>query len=142
MNPRYLLRSFFLTVVFGSLLFSFFSVAAPIDESISKVDPKRITVGPQIYADQLLKLKRQGFSVIINNRPDGEERSQPSSREIQLEAEDLGLDFFHIPVSPLGINKENIDAMANALARTPGPVFAFCRSGSRSKKLKNSLPPL
>ena len=142
MNPRFLLRSFFLTVVFGSLLFSFFSVAAPFGESISKVDPKRITVGPQIYADQLLKLKRQGFSVIINNRPDGEERSQPSSREIQLEAEYLGLDFFHIPVSPLGINNENIDAMANALARTSGPVFAFCRSGSRSKKLKNSLPPL
>ena len=142
MNPRVLPRSFFLTGVFGLLVFSFFSVAAPVDESTSKADPKRITVGPQIYADQLLKLKRQGFSVIINNRPDGEERSQPSSREIQLEAEYLGLDFFHIPVSPLGINNENIDAMANALARTSGPVFAFCRSGSRSKKLKNSLPPL
>ena len=55
MNPRFLLRSVFLTVVLGSLLFSFFSVAAPIDESVSKVDPRRITVGPQIYADQLLK---------------------------------------------------------------------------------------
>ena len=142
MNPKVLPRSFFLTRVFGLLVFSFFSVAAPIDESTSKADPKRITVGPQIYADQLLKLKRQGFSVIINNRPDGEERSQPRSREIQLEAEYLELDFFHIPVSPLGINKENIDAMANALARTSGPVFAFCKSGSRSKKLKNSLPPL
>ena len=142
MNPRFLLRSVFLTVVFGSLLFSFFSVAAPIDESISKVDPKRITVGPQIYADQLLKLKRQGFSVIINNRPDGEERSQPSSKKIQLKAEDLGLDFFHIPVSTLGINKENTEALAEALASTSGPVFAFCRSGARSKKLKNSLPSL
>ena len=142
MNLRVLPRSFFLSGVFGLLVFSFFSVAAPIDESTSKVDPKRITVGPQISASQLLKIKGQGFSVIINNRPDGEERSQPSSREIQLKAEDLGLDFFHIPVSPLGINKENIDAMANALARTSGPVFAFCRSGARSKKLKNSLPEL
>ena len=142
MNPRFLLRSFFLTVVLGSLLFSFFSVAAPVDESISKVDPKRITVGPQVYADQLLKLKRQGFSVIINNRPDGEERSQPSSKKMQLKAEDLGLDFFHIPVSTLEIKKENIEALTEALASTSGPVFAFCRSGARSKKLKNSLPSL
>ena len=87
MNPRVLPRSFFLTGVFGLLVFSFLSVAALNDETTSKADPKRITVGPQIYADQLLKLKRQGFSVIINNRPDGEERSQPSSKKIQLEAE-------------------------------------------------------
>ena len=142
MNLRVLPRSFFLSGVFGLLVFSFFSVAAPIDESTSKADPKRITVGPQISADQLLKLKGQGYSVIINNRPDGEERSQPSSREIQLEAEDLGLDFFHIPVSALGINKENTEALVEALASTSGPVFAFCRSGARSKKLKNSLSAL
>jgi uncharacterized protein (TIGR01244 family) len=142
MNPRVMPRSFLLSVVFGLLVFSFFSVAAPIDESISGADPKRITVGPQIYVDQLLKLKRQGFSVIINNRPDGEERAQPSSKKIQLEAEYLGLDFFHIPVSTLGINKENTEALVQALASTSGPVFAFCRSGARSKKLKNSLPKL
>ena len=142
MNPRVMPRGFFLPVVSGLLVFSFFSVAAPFDESISKVDPKRITVGPQIYADELLKLKRQGFSVIINNRPDGEERSQPSSKKIRLKAEDLGLDFFYIPVSTLGINKENTEALAEALASTSGPVFAFCRSGARSKKLKNSLPSL
>ena len=140
MNPRVMSRSFFLTVVFGLLVLSFFSVAGPIEESISKVDSKRITVGPQIYADQLLKLKRQGYSVIINNRPDGEERSQPSSKKIRLKAEDLGLDFFYIPVSTLGINKENTEALVQALASTSGPVFAFCRSGARSKKLKNSLP--
>ena len=79
MNPKVMPRSFFLPVVFGLLAFSFFSVAAPIYEGISGAVPKRITVGPQIYADQLLKLKRQGFSVIINNRPDGEERAQPNS---------------------------------------------------------------
>ena len=142
MNPRDLLKSFFLTVRFGSLVFSFFSFVAPIDGSISRVDPKRITVGAQIYSDQLLKLKRQGFSVIINNRPDGEERSQPNSKKIQLEAEALGLDFFHIPVSTLGIKKENTEALVEALASISRPVFAFCRWGARSKKLKNSLLPL
>ena len=140
MIPRVMPRSFFRTVVVGLLVFPFFSVAAPINGSTSKADPKRITVGPQIYADQLLKLKRQGFSVIINNRPDGEERSQPSSKKIQIEAEYLGLNFFHIPVSPLGISKENIDELAKALTTTSGPVYAYCRSGTRSENLKNSLP--
>lgn len=140
MNPRVMPRSFFLLIVFGLLVFSFFSNAAPIDESISGADPKRITVGPQIYADQLLKLKRQGFSVIINNRPDGEEKNQPNSKKIKFESESLGINFFYIPVSPLGISKENINELAKALTSTSGPVYAYCRSGSRSESLKNSLP--
>ena len=77
--------------------------------------------------------------MIINNRPDGEEETQPANRDLQFEAESLGLDFYHIPVSPLGINKESVDAMVSVLASTSGPVFAFCRSGTRSNKLKNSL---
>jgi len=140
MNNRVLLSSFSFLTVF--LVFPFFSFAALMDEGMWKADPERITVGSQIYPAQLANLKRQGFSVIINNRPEGEEQTQPTNKTLQLEAESLGLDFYHIPISSLGINKENIDALLNALASTSGPVFAFCRSGARSKKLKNSLPSL
>ena len=139
MNPRFLLSSF-LVVVIVCLVFPFVSVAALIDESLSGVDPNRITAGSQIYPSDLVDLKRRGFSVIINNRPEGEEETQPASKSLQLEAESLGLDFYHIPVSLSGINKENISALVNVLARTAGPVFAFCRSGTRSNNLKNSLP--
>ena len=65
MNPRVMPRSFFLPVVFGFLVLSFFSVAAPVDERTSRPDPKRITVGPQIYADQLLKLNKANFYSLI-----------------------------------------------------------------------------
>ena len=80
--------------------------------------------------------------MIINNRPEGEEETQPATRDLQLEAESLGLNFYHIPVSPLRITQENIDALMCALASTSGSVFAFCRSGKRSNKLKNSLRQL
>ena len=138
MNPRVSLGSV-LAVVIVFLVSPFFPVAALIGESQSAINPERITVGPQVYPAQLVHLKRRGFSVIINNRPDGEEETQPANRDLQFEAESLGLDFYHIPVSPLGINKESVDAMVSVLASTSGPVFAFCRSGIRSNKLKNSL---
>ena len=138
MNPRVSLGSV-LAVVITFLVSPFFPVAALIGESQSAINPERITVGPQVYPAQLVHLKRRGFSVIINNRPDGEEETQPANRDLQFEAESLGLDFYHIPVSPLGINKESVDAMVSVLASTSGPVFAFCRSGIRSNKLKNSL---
>jgi len=138
MNPRVSLGSV-LAVVIAFLVSPFFPVAALIGESQSAINPERITVGPQVYPAQLVHLKRRGFSVIINNRPDGEEETQPANRDLQFEAESLGLDFYHIPVSPLGINKESVDAMVSVLASTSGPVFAFCRSGTRSNKLKNSL---
>ena len=138
MNPRVSLGSV-LAVVIAFLVSLFFLVVALIGESQSAINPERITVGPQVYPAQLVHLKRRGFSVIINNRPDGEEETQPANRDLQFEAESLGLDFYHIPVSPLGINKESVDAMVSVLASTSGPVFAFCRSGIRSNKLKNSL---
>ena len=138
MNPRVSLGSV-LAVVIAFLVSPFFPVAPLIGESQSAINPERITVGPQVYPAQLVHLKRRGFSVIINNRPDGEEETQPANRDLQFEAESLGLDFYHIPVSPLGINKESVDAMVSVLASTSGPVFAFCRSGIRSNKLKNSL---
>ena len=141
MKDKVLLSSFLAAVI----VFVFspaFSVTASIDESLPTVNPERITVGPQVYPAQLVNLKHRGFSVIINNRPEGEEETQPSTKDLKLEAESLGLDFYHIPVSPLGINKENIDALVNALASTSAPVFAFCRSGTRSNKLKNSLREL
>ena len=138
MNPRVSLGSV-LAVVIAFLVSPFFPVAALIGQSQSAINPERITVGPQVYPAQLVHLKRRGFSVIINNRPDGEEETQPANRDLQFEAESLGLDFYHIPVSPLGINKESVDAMVSVLASTSGPVFAFCRSGIRSNKLKNSL---
>jgi uncharacterized protein (TIGR01244 family) len=91
----------------------------------------RITVAPQIAPEDVPALAAAGFTLIVNNRPDGEEPGQPSGAAIAAAAAAAGLDYRAIPVDHRGISGEQVGAMAEALDR-PGPVLAFCRSGTRS----------
>ena len=99
------------------------------------LDPRRLTASftaaPQIAPEDLAELKRQGFALVINNRPDGEDPSQPSSAEIEAAARAAGLDYVHIPVRG-GPTPEQVEANYRAVEAAGGPVLAFCRSGTRS----------
>lgn len=75
-----------------------------------------------------------GMSMIVNNRPDGEEAGQPLSAEIEAAARAAGIDYRHIPVAG-GVTEAQVAQMAEALAAARGPVLAFCRSGTRSTYL-------
>lgn len=75
------------------------------------------------------------FRTIINNRPDAEEPAQPSSSEIEGEARRLGLDYIHLPIVPGQITDEETAKFGEAIARSKGPVIAFCRTGLRSAML-------
>jgi uncharacterized protein (TIGR01244 family) len=88
-------------------------------------------VAPQIAPEDLGEVSSQGFTLVINNRPDGETPDQPSSAVMQAAAEAAGLDYRHIPV--IGRPGEaQVKAVADAVADAKGPVLAFCRSGTRS----------
>ncbi len=99
----------------------------PIDETIS--------VAPQISPADVTDIARAGFTMIINNRPDGEEMGQPDGAAIQAVAEALGLAYVAIPITHAGFSPPQLDAMAAALAEATGPVLAYCRSGTRSCNL-------
>lgn len=100
--------------------------------------PRRLddsfAVSPQIAPDDVAALKASGFALVINNRPDGEEAGQPSGAQIEAAARAEGLAYRAIPVVG-GFSPEQVDDMAEALASAGGPVFAFCRSGTRSTLL-------
>jgi uncharacterized protein (TIGR01244 family) len=102
------------------------------------LDLRRVTeafsVAPQIAAEDLVALRERGFALVINNRPDGEEPGQPAGSEIEAAAKAAGLGYRAIPVTG-GFARPQVDAMAAALAGAEGPVFAFCRSGTRSTLL-------
>ena len=51
----------------------------------------RLSVSPQISAADIAQAKAQGFTTIINNRPDDEAPDQPSSAEIEAAAKAAGL---------------------------------------------------
>ncbi len=91
----------------------------------------QLSVAPQIALDDLAKAATQGFRLVINNRPDGEEPGQPTSAQVEAAAKVAGLAYVHIPVrgSP---TPEQVEAEQQLFETEKGPVLAFCRSGTRS----------
>lgn len=96
-----------------------------------KID-ETISVSPQISIGQVAEAAAQGFTTIINNRPEQEEPGQPSGDSIRKAARAAGLAYIAIPVSPGGFTVQQVEATQKALAEAKGPILAFCRSGTRS----------
>lgn len=92
----------------------------------------RTLVSGQITPEQLAEAKRQGVTMVVNNRPDGEDQGQPTSDQIEAAARDVGLAYRHVPIAR-GMGPAHVEAMREALAATGGgKLLAFCRSGMRS----------
>src|SRR5579859_5636724 len=89
------------------------------------------SVAPQIAPADLAAAAAQGFTLVINNRPDGEAPDQPGSAQMEAAARAAGLDYVHIPVRG-GPTLDQVEAVQAAIAEAKGPVLAFCRSGTRS----------
>lgn len=96
-----------------------------------KIDDS-ISVAPQIGTADVAAAAAQGFTMIINNRPDQEEPGQPGGDEIRDAARAAGLAYVAIPISPGGFSVDQVEAMRKALDSADGPVLAYCRSGTRS----------
>jgi sulfide:quinone oxidoreductase len=94
-----------------------------------------ISVAGQISAGDVAGLAAQGFKAIICNRPDGEGADQPGFREIADAAEASGMEARYVPVASGKVTEEDAAAFEAALAELPKPVFAYCRTGTRSTTL-------
>lgn len=94
-----------------------------------------LSASPQITPAQVEEAAAEGFTLIINNRPDGEEDGQPTGAEIEAAARAAGLDYLAIPVSGGGFGEPQVNAMIQALDSTAGGVLAYCRTGTRSTLL-------
>lgn len=86
----------------------------------------------QIEPGDLPAIRDMGFKAIVCHRPDGEAPDQPSFGTIRAEAEKLGLEIRHIPVGPMGVTADKVQAMVDALDDMPRPMLGYCRSGARS----------
>lgn len=97
---------------------------------IRHLDDKTLVSG-QIQAADVPKLKQLGVTMIVNNRPDGEDPDQPMAAEIEEAAEGAGVAYRFVPIRR-GIGPSDVEAMEEALEATEGKMLAFCRSGNRS----------
>jgi uncharacterized protein (TIGR01244 family) len=94
---------------------------------------ERALVSGQIRPEDIAGLADQhGLTMVVNNRPDGEEPDQPLAADIEAAAEAAGISYRHVPIIR-GIGPADVEAMQEALRDAgDGQVLAFCRSGNRS----------
>ncbi|SPF76230.1 Beta-lactamase hydrolase-like protein [Aliiroseovarius pelagivivens] len=94
-----------------------------------------ITVSHQIAIEDVQAIRDQGFTLLMCNRPDGEDPGQPNWADVQAAAEAVGLKTAFLPVS----SREDAIAMREPflveMAAADGPVFAYCRTGTRCEIL-------
>lgn len=95
----------------------------------------KLSVSPQIQLSDLEAIKEAGFRSIICNRPDAEGSDQPGHQEISAAAAEQGLAFHFLPVTAGVVTDETAEAFGKLLNELPGPVLAFCRTGTRSATL-------
>ena len=94
-----------------------------------------LAVAAQITPLEVAQVAAAGYRVLINNRPDGEEASQPKSADIEAAAAAVGLEYYHMPVNALNFPGEEFTAMCQLMADEDKPVLAFCRTGTRCANL-------
>jgi sulfide:quinone oxidoreductase len=102
---------------------------------MSKIIPitADFAVAGQLQPDDFARAAEAGYRVIINNRPDGEERGQLSAADARHLAETLGLAYLYIPATRHDVFTDGVvDATVTALAEAGGRVLAHCKSGQRS----------
>ncbi|SDH89397.1 bifunctional protein tyrosine phosphatase family protein/NAD(P)/FAD-dependent oxidoreductase [Alloyangia pacifica] len=105
-----------------------------------------IAASAQITATDVALIAEAGYRAIICNRPDGEGADQPNFEEIEAAAKQAGLEARYIPVVSGKVQDADAVAFGKTLRELPGPVLAYCRSGTRSATLwslsqAGSLPP-
>lgn len=102
---------------------------------ISKQLTAKLHVAGQITADDVKQAAAEGFTAIINNRPDGEDSGQPPAAEIAAAAKAVGLAYVHQPVVGSNISDADVGTFARLVAETPGKILAHCRTGTRCTML-------
>lgn len=99
---------------------------------IRQLDDRTLVSG-QIAPEEVAELAEQhGVTMLVNNRPDGEDSGQPLAGDIEEAAAAAGLGYRFVPILR-GIGPADVEAMQQAMREAgDGKVLAFCRSGTRS----------
>ena len=87
-------------------------------------------VSSQISEEDLVSFKNEGFSLIVCNRPNGEEENQTDFELIRKQCESIGLIFMNLPMVPGDLQSELIFETKKILD-TNQKTLAYCRTGTR-----------
>ena len=102
--------------------------------SVIKISEK-LSVSPQPSVGDIGCLRDLGFRTLVNNRPDDGDAAQPGNSAERDKAERCGMAYAYIPVTLGTITEADVRAFQRAVLNSEGPVFAHCKSGTRSLSL-------
>jgi uncharacterized protein (TIGR01244 family) len=89
-------------------------------------------VSPQIDPEDFAAIKAAGYAMVIDNRPDGEIPPSHHTEAMRQAAGVAGIAFVANPVIGGAMTMANVEAQAEAMAASAGPVLAYCATGNRS----------
>lgn len=96
---------------------------------------EKLSVSPQPSIETIQSLYGRGFRTLINNRPDDDDSAQPGTQCESQEAKHCNLSYAFIPVTLGTITEADVRAFQRAVDESEGPVFAHCKTGTRSLSL-------
>lgn len=91
----------------------------------------RYSVSPQIAVEDVPAIVEAGFKTVICNRPDAEVPPSHQALALQDAVEAAGLKFEVLPLTHQTMTPENVAAQRDMYENNPGPVLAYCASGTR-----------
>ena len=99
-----------------------------------KTISQRVSVGEQPRKADLEELKKDGVTTVVNLRVVGEETPLTPAEECAL-AEQLGLQYHHLPISLDKLNAAQVKELREILENSKGQVFVHCGLGQRACSL-------
>jgi len=102
---------------------------------IGKALTPKLAVASQITPADVARIAAEGYTAILNNRPDGEEPGQPPAAEVEAAARAAGLTYIHQPVVGTNITAADVETFGRLIEATPGRILAHCRTGTRCTML-------
>ena len=91
----------------------------------------QLSVTPQITPSDLAAIAAAGFKSVVCNRPDGEAAGQPTFIDIEQAAHAAGLQAAYLPADSGQVSDDQGVAFGQLMAELPGPMLAYCRTGTR-----------
>ena len=93
-------------------------------------------IAPQLTEADVQEAVRLGIKTIICNRPDGEEPGQPDFKQVEEWLHRHGIEnVVYMPVVMDAIDDAVLNNFQETVAKSPAPILAYCRSGTRSSML-------
>jgi uncharacterized protein (TIGR01244 family) len=99
-----------------------------------ELDKQVLVASDAVGIADMKRAAEKGVTLVVNNRPDGEEPGQPTAAELEQAARAEGMDYVHIPIDA-ELSADKVEALGAALAKVEGRALIFCRSGTRSTYL-------